>query len=339
MFSSANFRVYALAAALTILRYSCSFSLCYSGHRIRNYLHSVTRRDVVNLTPLRAQSSTGIPSTAGADSLGFSSTLTNNGFFLPTQVIFGSNSIEHGVNLLEEKTNSVILVSGWNSARLDPILWELEPRGFRLGICCVTEEASCENVHEVLAAIMQSDCGAVIAMGCGSVIEAAKLATMLINTHTDRQHLAKLSAVELGDLIVSMSAGEYPEPVGGILLVSIPSLPSLGAELSAITAVRRDIKSSSTTGDSSNSINRSIGSTLQSGTSSQSEEQEIRREVSKMYLRSAAPDLCLVQPSLTYRAPMALVHDRLLALIATSVDIILSDPGDARSALLCTIKL
>ena len=332
MFSSVIFRVYALSAALTILRCSCFFSLSNSGHRVRKHQPSLTRRDVVNLSPLRAQSSTGIPSTAGADSLGFSSTLSNNGFFLPTQVIFGSNSIEHGVNLLEEKTNSVILVSGWNSARLDPILWELEPRGFRLGICCVTEETSYENVHEVLAAIMQSDCGAVIAMGCGSVIEAAKLATMLINTHTDRHHLAELSASELGDLIASMSTGEYLEPVGGILLVSIPSLPSLGAELSAISAVRRDIKSSSTSGVSSNSINRSVKSGMPSG----SEEQQIRREVSKMYLRSAAPDLCLVQPSLTYRAPMALVHDRLLALIATSVDIILSDPGDSRSALLCT---
>jgi Iron-containing alcohol dehydrogenase len=312
MFTSVASLVFALAAALTIIRCDCFFFSLPDYHlRVNKPASSVIRRDAANVTPGSVQSSTRIRSTAGADSLGFSSTLTKAGYSLPTQVIFGSNSIEHGVNLIEEKTNSVILVSGWNSARLDPILWELEPRGFKLGICCVTEEPSFENVHEVLAAIMRSDCGAVIAMGCGSVIETAKLATMLINTHPDREHLAGLSAIELGDLIRSMKAGERQESVRGILLVSIPSLPSLGAELASVTAVRKEIQSYS------------------------------KREVTKMYVRSMAPDLCLVQPSLTYRAPMALVHDRLLALLATSVDIILSDPGNVLycSVLYCTARL
>ena len=79
----------------------------------------------------------GTCNTGGSDSLGFSSSLSSQGFRLNTQIIFGSNAIEHGVNLIEERTQKVLLVSGWNGARLDPILWELEPRGFKLDLCSV----------------------------------------------------------------------------------------------------------------------------------------------------------------------------------------------------------
>ena len=280
----------------------------------------------------------GTCNTGGSDSLGFSSSLSSQGFRLNTQIIFGSNAIEHGVNLIEERTQKVLLVSGWNGARLDPILWELEPRGFKLDLCSVVDEPSFEGVRKIVVAALRSDCGAIIAMGCGSVMESAKLATMLIN-HRYCDDLVDMSPAELENLLLSTSAEEIDEKGGDdskdkILLVTVPALPSFGAELSDIVSIRRHADASrtathytpavlpdATSFSSQQSVNVdagvSTGNKARAGTG-----------IHKHYVRSMHPDLTLVQPSLTYRAPMEMIHDRLLALIATSIDIILSDPGE-----------
>lgn len=266
---------------------------------------------------------------AGSDSLGFSPFLSKKGFQLTSQIIFGSNAIEHGVNLIEEKTRSVLLISGWNSARLDPILWELEPRGFNIVTCSVTEEPTNKDVYEVAVAAVGSNCGAIIAMGCGSVLESAKLASMLVNSLENKEDLAGMTLHEVDVFFSSKHALECSESNSPVLLVTIPGMPSLGAELAAVAAIRRTFVSTSAT--------HSRG-TEAAGTQShdmvreaEMNNQEISH-FSKRYIQSVAPDLCLVQPSLTYRAPMELLHDRLLALIGTSIDIILLEPGDSISS-------
>ena len=252
-------------------------------------------------------------STGGSDALGFSSSLSNKGFRLDTQVIFGSNAIEHGINLLEERTQNILLVSGWNGARSDPLLWELEPRGFTLSVCNVSEEPTCETLHEVIAAALQCNCGAIIAMGCGSVIDTAKLATMLINTVDNSGRLAEMSPADLETYLLSNNVMGHSQAIieQRVFLVTVPALPSMGAELSDVVALRK-IRERDT--DGSNKF-----STLSS--------HRLGSELCKTYVNAVCPDLSLVQPSLTYRAPMEMVHDRLIALIATSIDIILSDPG------------
>lgn len=317
--------VLAVVFSISLLRSNCIIRNCPRYRALRN---SVAKSVV---KPHTFKTFSSYQDSAGSDSLGFSSILQKKAFVLPSQVIFGSNAIEHGINLIEEKTQNVLLVSGWNSARLDPILWELEPRGFQLETCCISDEPTVDAVHSVVAAALASNCGAIIAMGCGSVIDTAKMATMLINSHKASQSLAEMTPSQLGTSLLSRSAADNTEPhLDAVLLVTIPALPSMGAELSAVAALRHDLNAASSlelNGVSATSTADFLNDPL----SVKQQEPQRSRRVSKTYIHTRSPDLCLIQPSLTYRAPMELVHDRLLGLISTSIDIILSDPGRALS--------
>ena len=327
-----------------LLEYECFRRLPKYNRLLRS---SSIHRDVHELirstTLLFAQAP--IQNTAGSDALGFSSSLsTTKGFRLDTQIIFGSNAIEHGVNLIEERTQNVLLLSGWNNARLDPILWELEPRGFKFEVCSISEEPTCKNIHDVIAAASRCNCGAIIAMGCGSVMDTAKLATMLINSHEHIGSLAAMSPTDLETYLISSNGKESQRAIlDKVLLVTVPALPSLGAELSDVVALRmitempNEVKNKEETSEQEHFSESSVPLlymvedemvTVQIPQTSHPT-QHGNREIRKVYIQSVHPDLSLVQPSLTYRAPMELVHDRLIALIATSIDIILSDPGKA----------
>lgn len=302
------------------------------------YRKSYESTQLTTLVYSRALTST--PNTAGSDALGFSSNLSTKRFQLETQVIFGSNAIEHGINLIEEKTRNILLLSGWNNARLDPVLWELEPRGFQLHVCSISEEPTCENILQIIAAALQCNCGAIIAMGCGSVLDSAKLATMLINSHEDIESLANMSPIGLEEYLVCYNEREYHKPdLCRVLLVTVPALPSMGAELSDIVALKKIIWQPNAVQNKDEMDNSAysvaplllVDEEQLIGAIPQQESvyvaQPKNRDICKMYVRAVNPDLSLVQPSLTYRAPMELVHDRLIALLATSIDIILSDPG------------
>lgn len=324
-----SYYVLAFAVAASILRSNCIIHNC-PRYRAATYSGtvSIAANDIAMMTSRTFQRLSCGHDSAGSDSLGFSTHLQTNGFVLPTQIIFGSNAIEHGINLIEEKTQNVLLVSGWNSARLDPILWEMEPRGFQLGTCCVTDEPTLEGVHSVVAAALESNCRAIIAMGCGSVIDTAKMAAMLINSNKDTQSLARMTADQLGSSLLSICGSSSSEsPLEALLLITIPALPSMGAELSAVAALRLVVQTASPRG--SNYLNAEDASdSLEGQLPTLQQELDRTRRVSKFYVQTRSPDLCLIQPSLTYRASMELVHDRVLGLIGTSIDIILSDPGD-----------
>jgi Iron-containing alcohol dehydrogenase len=325
-----SYRVLALVFVASFLRSDCIIRN-YPRHRalINSGFISFVN-GIAKIAPRTFKSFSSYQDSAGSDSLGFSTSLQKKSFVLPSQVIFGSNAIEHGINLIEEKTHNVLLVSGWNSARLDPILWEMEPRGFELETCCIKDEPTVDAVHSVVAAALASNCGAIIAMGCGSVIDTAKMATTLINSHKDAQSLAEMSSSQLGASLLSKSTSDITEPLlGTVLLVTIPALPSMGAELSAVAALRHEIYTAS----SLDSNDVSTGDCLSDPLSVPQQQLKRSKRVSKSYVHTQPPDLCLIQPSLTYRAPMELVHDRLLGLISTSIDIILSDPGKSHSPL------
>ena len=337
-----------IVISLSLLVCECfQNSPIFDSHWRNSPLHRKSYESTKSTTLVYSRALTSIPKNAGSDALGFSSTLSTKKFQLETQIIFGSNAIEHGINLIEERTQNVLLLSGWNNARLDPILWELEPRGFQLQVCSISEEPTCENILQVVAAALQCNCGAIIAMGCGSVLDTAKLATMLINSHEDIDSLVNISPIALeAHLIYNNERDCQKSDLGRVLLVTIPALPSLGAELSDIVALKKIIgqpnalQNEDEMGNSVNNVapllyvdeKQLIGAIRQQKFDSVARFEN--REICKMYIQAVNPDLSLVQPSLTYRAPMELVHDRLIALIATSVDIILSDPGKAIATVL-----
>ena len=116
------------------------------------------------------------------DSFGFSPQLRVNGFTVPTHVVFGTNAMEHGVNLLEEISREALVVHGWNAARLDTLLWELEPRGFQLDFLSISSPTpTFEDVADIVHALESSKMRIVIAVGGGCIIDAVKLAATVMS--------------------------------------------------------------------------------------------------------------------------------------------------------------
>jgi hypothetical protein len=288
---------------------------------------------------------------AGSDVLGFSSSLSDQGFYLPSQVIFGSNAVEHGVNLIEEYTQNLLCISGWNPARLDPLFWELEPRGFQLRIYRVPEEPTAKHVLSIIRAAHKTSCGAILAMGGGAVLDAAKLATLILATGIDVKTLSEPRLIEIitkskfpgvystiDDLAVSSGGGSVGV-AQKVLLVTIPTMPCNGAELSGVSAIRIPKKLAagsmprpSIRADPTYSTATAGAGAIHTATD-ESDDAAARATTpvaplsTKEYVTASVPHLCLIQPSLAYAATMELLHDRIVSLLATAIDIALSDPG------------
>ena len=264
-----------------------------------------------------AKSSSSILHKLSAESVGFSESFFESGFHLQTQCIFGSNAIEHGVNLLEEKFSRILVISGWNCARLDSILWELEPRGFQLNFINIPYEPTTDDVKSIIDACIKYQPEAVIAMGCGSVIDAGKLATTLLNLHyrdvTEFKNLPNMTSVDLQQILLSnrklLIDSKFKSVTGSkkLLFVTIPLLPVNGAEISGFSALRM---LPSKPLESSPFRNQALTNTL-----------------SKIYIHTATPSLCLIQPSVSNNAPMVMIHGRIVSLIATAIDMIMGDAG------------
>jgi len=258
-------------------------------------------------TALRVHS----PSSPGADALGFSDALyppsAGAAYQLGTQVLFGANALEHGVNLLEARSQRVLVVSGWNVARVDPVMWELEPRGFHTRVVTVPVEPSAVEVLAVVAAAAAHRADTLLAVGGGSVLDASKMAATLLNRLAD-EDIARLTADDVDRWLVGAGGGGGGGgtnwkgaglPRKDVLCVTVPSLPCAGAELSRVAALRSRALSpaaSACAGD-------------------------------KTYVAVDPPAVALVQPGLARRAPMELLHDRVVALVAAAVDVVLADPG------------
>ena len=156
------------------------------------------------------------------DSFGFSPQLRVNGFTVPTHVVFGTNAMEHGVNLLEEISREALVVHGWNAARLDTLLWELEPRGFQLDFLSISSPTpTFEDVADIVHALESSKMRIVIAVGGGCIIDAVKLAATVMSRNVTG---------------ISIKSPGLP-----VIVCSIPLLPAGGSEISSYSAIRNNI--------------------------------------------------------------------------------------------------
>ena len=152
------------------------------------------------------------------DSFGFSPHLRIGGFTVPTHVVFGTNAMEHGVNLLEEISSEALVVHGWNAARLDTLLWELEPRGFRLNFLSIASSIpTLEDVAEIVNTLERSKMRIVIAVGGGYIIDAVKLAASVMAHNVTG---------------ISIASPNTP-----VIMCSIPLLPAGGSEISSYSAI------------------------------------------------------------------------------------------------------
>ena len=131
-------------------------------------------------------------------------------------IICGGNSIEHGINLLEENFgNNVLVLSGWNAARQNVLMWELEPRGFNITTRQIIGILDAKTVDDMVGFMNTEKFHLVISIGGAKVIDAAKL------------FLHKIRDMKRDD-------GLSPK------LIVIPSLSCYGSELSMISSVSRN---------------------------------------------------------------------------------------------------
>ena len=228
------------------------------------------------------------------DNIGFTSRLQPKGFSVPTHLILGSNSIEHGINLLEELSPDILLVYGWNAARLDRLIWELEPRNFNMQFQSISNEPTMEDILKILTSIKDNKIRSVIAVGCGKIMDATKLALSLYKSKDES--ILNDKDLNTKDLNLQSLINDCSSLPNDILLCTIPLLPCAGAELSSISSFYQI-----------------------------SQNQNTPSFKNIKYLKTNPPDLCIVHPETIYRSTLTELNTRIIGLIATCIELVLID--------------
>ena len=283
--------------------------------------------------------------------LGFGESMAHGhvGFGLSTNIICGTNALEHGVNLLEEQgVRNVLVVGGWNIARICPLMWEMEPRQFNITTFRLEQEATDAEIKSIAAAAQAHGAGAIFAVGGARVLDAAKAATDLLlpddNDHNHHDHDDQIDTIN----------SNRP-----IRLVTVPTVPSFGAEISRYASahvVPKEYDEGHGSSDASTGSDEDKGSMILGGDELELADafKAVDAEHSastaaaaaaaaaasatvgdavthtlrlKQYRYVASPHMCLIQPSLFDRLPMEMAHDRIVGTMALCVDLILGDAG------------
>lgn len=217
-----------------------------------------------------------------------------------TQIIVGSNAIEHAINLVDEsyalKGKRVLIVTGWNAARIDPLLWELEPRGFTIDIESISDQPSPDDIGRVLNTAMTRAVNIIIAMGCGGAIDTAKIVTSILR----QQHSPSHETIPwLSEFRMRFEQDEIEFNATDLLLAVIPLLPCIGLETNSHSAARNQLRI------------------------------PYKHFYTADYVSAPAPDVCIVQPNMLYRLPMTLLHDRLIVLFTLALEQLLTSTSFA----------
>jgi len=278
------------------------------------------------------------------NSLGFSLSLSSSKpFTLLTNVVYGSNAIEHGINLIEEELDNnnrnkiVLVLVGWNPGLADPIFWELEPRGFNIIVKRVLQEPNSNTIINIINDLDNIDSiEAIIAMGTGAIMDTAKIITLYLNSLRSNNNsngidictnkipswLQGLLDNALEKKIINKSSLKSKDSSNDVIFATIPNVPCLGAELSNIATITRS--------SSSLSLSSMINTMISNGVIDNDivGHHKYNDLIHKEYIKTPVPTLCLIQPNLAYRsARMDIINYRIIAMISTCIDIILADPG------------
>jgi alcohol dehydrogenase class IV len=101
---------------------------------------------------------------------------------LPSKITFGDGCVNKlGVEVAPHAKH-VLLVSGGNPDRIEKVLWSLKTAGVAATFCVVQGEPTLEAVRGGVRLAQKAGCSGVVAVGGGSVIDAAKaIAAMAVN--------------------------------------------------------------------------------------------------------------------------------------------------------------
>ena len=213
-----------------------------------------------------------------------------------TVIVHGSNAIEHVVNLIDESGivgKRVLVVSGWNVGRVDPLMWELEPREFEICVETIFEQPAPNDVGRLVNAIVLNSVDLVIAMGSGSVMDACKVAVTIVRDMKYPENSSITWLKQFQDTFASDEI-EYRSGQRRPLLVTVPGTPLVGSEVNRFSCIL--------------SPRRSEASGIL---------------LPKDYIRTVHPDICAIQPNSFYRLPMALLHDRIVGVLSLAMELLI----------------
>jgi len=205
-----------------------SLSLFWSKYEILVGLGQAARSTRMVFKALREES---MPKQFGVGYHGSSSYPTD------TNVVFGSNALEIGIVDLENfGVTRPFVLTGWNAARADPVFYELEPRGFQVESFCLTSEPYIDEIVEAAHAANLHSADCIIAVGGGSVMDAAKLVSIITYSRKSPELTLKTliensKFCSRSDLFFSLNETS-PLPV-----ITIPMVPGAGSEVNGIAVI------------------------------------------------------------------------------------------------------
>lgn len=216
-----------------------------------------------------------------------------------TIILHGSNAVEHVINLLDESpryacNRRVLVVCGWNPARIDPLMWELEPREYFIHVETISGTSSSDDVGTLVNAILTNAIDMVIAMGSSTVIDVAKTAVTIVRGQTRQtrnDHILWMNS--FGKVF---NEDEIQVAVD-IPLIVVPITPCTAAHFNSIACIHSLVHTPT---------------------------MPILQKIAfKDYVDTVVPDMCVLQANLLYNLPMALLHDKLVCLFAAALDLVL----------------
>ncbi|CAM9901961.1 unnamed protein product [Ectocarpus sp. 4 AP-2014] len=191
--------------------------------------------------------------TVGAEAAGAGA--AHHFFSADTRVVFGVNALEIGlVELYDLGLQRAMIVTGWNQARADPVVWELLPRGFDLKWHSVSSEPSLSDVAEGAKLALEHRADCVVAMGGAAVIDAGKAIAAIAYADKDsakaagrllaaasepRETTAPEHGGEAGVGAEAEAAGLAPL-LGPVPLVAIPLVAGIGSEVTPVATILDD---------------------------------------------------------------------------------------------------
>eukprot|EP00968_Pinguiococcus_pyrenoidosus_P005371 scaffold343_cov245-Pinguiococcus_pyrenoidosus.AAC.39 len=103
---------------------------------------------------------------------------------LRTKVLFGLNALEVAMLEAGRMGQQMLVLTGWNPARADPLFWELEPRGVNVTVMQVPCEPSVDDAAHLAAEVAGLAAGpdVIVSYGSGSVHDMAKVVAAVIGT-------------------------------------------------------------------------------------------------------------------------------------------------------------
>lgn len=106
-------------------------------------------------------------------------------FATAARIIFGKGTVREAAPLASELGNCVLVVTGRNIERAEPLLESLNKAGLQVVTFRVSEEPTIQLTIEGVKLARHSSCDVVIGMGGGSVIDAAKAIAALLSNSGD----------------------------------------------------------------------------------------------------------------------------------------------------------